>query len=197
LRNSPDALHINKENIRRHVPDKVKKISICFENCDSVDLGIEHDVRTYLRGTEESFFGELWRSENYEYRNFSRHRHAEKYASIEFDISALEVETRMSGEGYKTTLGTYLRFKDITHIDIVTDDDKSYYISLPWFPVKAWIDSYNIYQSEKTVGNKMEITFKRSNLWRNLPKGIWWYIYHNIGWWLQQQKVIRKYKKVH
>ena len=140
---------------------------------------MEQDVKAYIITNSESFYAELFAlgdTREYEYNHYHRGRHATKFAEIEFNVSALDLPTRMGCENHKSTLGSYLKYKDITHIDIIADDEKSYCISVPWRTFNRYYDVYNFYQRETVEGNTVTITFEKKNLWKNLPKGIWMYI---------------------
>ena len=179
---------------------KTKEIVICFENCDDVSLGIEHDVKATLSVDTENFYGEMSTLKGkgdvvYNYNYYTHSLFSTKYARIEFNNSALIVPTRMDSEQYRSTLGSRFKDKDITHIDVMTEDGESHYIAVPWFSVNATLDTYNMYQKEFVENGKTVITFEKKNLWGNLPRGISWYILHNIMWYLHSRNMMQEARK--
>jgi len=154
--------------------DELASIDLVFENCNSVSLAKEQNVKTVLRVAFEDYYGELFtldgRNEQFRYNHFFGRKHA-SYARVEFDKSALNKSTEM-GESCES----YIRDKEITHIDFRLSDGTNYYISVPYRPINNKYGLYNLYQKETVDGDTMILTFTKNNLLGNLPNAFLWWI---------------------
>ena len=153
---------------------ELESVDLVFENCNSVTLTQDDNVKTVLRVDCEDYYGDLFaldgRDEKFLYNHFFTNQHS-SYARIEFNKSALNKETRM-GE----PCGSYIKDKEITHIDLRLNGGNSYYISVPYLPISDKYGLYNLYQKETIDRDTMILTFTKNNLLGNLPNAFLWLI---------------------
>ena len=154
--------------------DELASIDLIFENCNSVSLGKEQNVKTVLRVAFEDYYGELFtlagRNEQFRYNRFFGRKHA-SYARVEFDKSALNKKTE-----WDEPCESYIKDKEITHITLRLNDGTSHYISVPYRPINNKHGLYNLYQKETVNGDTMILTFTKNNLLGNLPNAFLWWI---------------------
>ena len=152
-------------------------IDLVFENCDSIRFTKEQNVKAALRVAFEDHYAELFmldahNGQQYTYNQFYISQRA-SFGRVEFDKSALNKKTE-----WNEPCGSYIKDKEVTHINIMLNSGDNYYISVPYRPINNKYGLYNLYQKETVDGDTMILTFTKNNLWGNLPNAIKWQLRH-------------------
>lgn len=152
--------------------DEIKSVTLCFENCDAIELTIDDCVRFNIIGVCEQYYGELFTLEHetgkYSYNHLVTMKNA-KMAVVRFDKAVLN---KKSANDFPVNI--YIEGKDITHISVEMNDGTSYYISIPYTPMKrSPFAEYNLCQKESVDGETVEISFSKRNILGNLPGAVW------------------------
>jgi len=169
--------------------DEIKSVTLCFENCDAIELTIDDNVRFDIIGVCEQYYGELFTIEHgtgkYSYNHFVTMENA-KMAVVRFDKAALN---KKSANDFPVNV--YIEDKDITHISVEMNDGTSRYISIPYIPtIRRPFAEYNLCQKERVGSETIEISFAKRNILGNLPKAAWYW----SKWIIKYIKYIKTWK---
>jgi len=128
---------------------ELKEVRLVFENCESASVP-RSEIWTYAIADIHSFHRSANTTEGYNGLK------ATKFYIIFNDLENLKY-TGFSDEVSKSLFERVTKFSDITHIDVIYEDDTTFYISVPWGSGDQYHNAFQILRKLKSGRYEIEI----------------------------------------